>query len=680
MSKLINETIALRKKIFHIYGQFMRFLQGEHSGDALRNVSISILPSLTIYLLGAPARIAIGIGVGSLLTTLTDPPGNRKDKLSSALVCIPTFFLASFLTAYLFPYHWPLVILLSLAGFTFTLYGLFGPRYAAIGNMTLILMSFVIGLAPKHPLEVSLQITTGATIYYILSLLQAYIRPYRSLKHAMGNGFQGLSQFLLIRSQSYDPAIPLDVTYSRVGKVHGQISEQQEQIRSLLFREKRIIGHQWSKSNYWLSQVYGLIDLHELIIALDHDYDAIRKHLANTGSLPLIRRAIKLLALEIDSFSQPHKRLQYAKQLHHHSIELNDLLNELKNIQQQQDGSAGPILLAIITNIASILEVLHRIQTASNKNQEIQNKIDTNEYQQFINRPLGSLLEIKDKLHLKNPLFRFALRMAILYGVGALIGILLLDFKYTYWILLTIAIVARPAFSMTKTRNIERIGGTFSGILIGISCLACFESLPVLLSLSAVGLFGFFLFNRSNYMVSVVFITLGVVIALNLFEGNINLILGSRMAFTLVGALLTMVGYFLIPVRQSSSLIHLAKEVACYNQHYFQMINKRLTDNLQSSFDIRLARKKAQTAMALFSDSINQIKKEPEHKWVDWSHIHQFQALSYRINSHLVGLSISISKKAPGVLQKDIYSRIDELKPLLTDLNQIAEHIALTKR
>ncbi|ULT24345.1 FUSC family protein [Sphingobacterium sp. E70] len=121
--------------------------------------------------------------------------------------------------------------------------------------------------------------------------------------------------------------------------------------------------------------------------------------------------------------------------------------------------------------------------------------------------------------------------MALLFGVGALIGILFLDFKYTYWILLTIAIVARPAFSMTKTRNIERIVGTFSGILIGISCLAFFESLPLLLSLSAIGLFGFFLFNRSNYMVSVIFITLGVVIALNLFEGNINLILGSRMAF-----------------------------------------------------------------------------------------------------------------------------------------------------
>ena len=83
--------------------------------------------------------------------------------------------------------------------------------------------------------------------------------------------------------------------------------------------------------------------------------------------------------------------------------------------------------------------------------------------------------------------------------------------------------------------------------------------------------------------------------------------------------------------------------------------------------------------MALFSDSINQMKKEPEQKWIDWSHIHYFQALSYRINSHLVGLSISLSKKTNRDTAHEIHSRIDALKPLLTDLNQIAESIHLKK-
>lgn len=660
-------------------GQIMRFVQGEHSGDALRNVSISILPALAIYLLGAHANTAIGIGVGSLLTTLTDPPGNRKDKLHSALICIPTFFIATLLTAYLFPYHWPLVILLGLAGFICTLYGLFGPRYAAIGNMTLILMSFVIGLTPQQPITVSLHIATGACIYYFFSLLQAYVLPYRSLRHAMANGFHGLSQFLLIRAQSYDPNIPLNLTYSRVGKIHGQISEQQEQIRSLLFREKKIIGYQWHKSNYWLSQVYGLIDLHELIIALDHDYDAIRKNLSPTGSLPLIRHAINLLALEIESFSHPKTRFRYEHQLYYNNIKINEILSKLNAIQEQQNGPAKPILSSIVTNIEAIIEVLNRIQVAFYQNQEIKNRIGTEEYQQFINRPLSSLHEIKDKLNTKNPLFRFALRMALLFSVGALIGILFLDFKYTYWILLTIAIVARPAFSMTKSRNIERIVGTFSGILTGLFCLSACHDITLLLLISTLGLFGFFLFNRSNYMVSVIFITVGIVIALNLFEGNINLILGSRIAFTLIGAFLTIVGYYLIPVRQSTSMIQLAKEVSLYNQHYFEVINKGLYHDLESSFDLRLARKKAQTAMALFSASINQMRKEPEHKWLDWTYIHYFQALSYRINSHLVGLSILLSKKNQVHAQGDLYDRINALKPLLTDLEQIAEQINLNK-
>ncbi len=671
--------VLLKERCYPICSQVMRFVQGEHSGDALRNVSISILPSLAIFVMGASASTAIGIGVGSLLTTLTDPPGNRKDKLASAAICIPTFFVASLLTAYLFPHHWPLVILLAIAGFAFTLYGLFGPRYAAIGNMTLILMSFVIGLAPKDPLTVSLQITSGATIYYFFSLLQAYVHPYRSLKYAMSNGFRGLSQFLLVRTQSYDPAIPLETTYSRVGKVHSQISEQQELIRSLLFREQKIIGQQWHKSNYWLSQVYGLIDLHELITALDHDYDSIRKNLLNTGSLPLIRRAIQVLAVEIDSFSQPKKRFRYAQQLYYNNVKLGEILAELTGIQQQQSGTARVILRSIINNMQAIIEVLGRIQVAFYQNQQIRDSIDSTEYQQFINRPLNSPSGIKSQLHLKNPLFRFALRMALLFGAGALIGTLLLDFKYTYWILLTVAIVARPAFAMTKTRNIERILGTASGILIGILSLTYCKNLSILLVLSAMGLFGFFLFNRSNYMVSVIFITWGIVIALNLFEGNIDVILGSRMIFTLMGALLAIAGYFLIPVRQSSGMIQLAKDVADFNQQYFQIINKRLSHNLQSTFDIRLARKKAQTAMAQFSETISQLKKEPEKKWMNWTHIHHFQALSYRVNSHLVGLSISLGKTNNGNLHDDIEARINELKPLLKDLEQTATQLQASK-
>jgi hypothetical protein len=39
------------------------------------------------------------------------------------------------------------------------------------------------------------------------------------------------------------------------------------------------------------------------------------------------------------------------------------------------------------------------------QNQEIQDKIDSSEYQQFINRPLRNLADLKSKLHLNNPLF-----------------------------------------------------------------------------------------------------------------------------------------------------------------------------------------------------------------------------------------------------------------------------------
>jgi hypothetical protein len=72
------------------------------------------------------------------------------------------------------------------------------------------------------------------------------------------------------------------------------------------------------------------------------------------------------------------------------------------------------------------------------------------------------------------------------------------------------------------------------------------------------------------------------------------------------------------------------------------------------------------------------MKKEPEHKWMDWSHITIFK--HSLIRSTPIWWSFAIVKqKDESPLTYDIHSRIDALKPLLTDLNQIAERINLKK-
>ncbi|MGJ1387563.1 FUSC family membrane protein [Sphingobacterium spiritivorum] len=663
---------ALKHSISSISRLVFQFIAGENSGDAFRNIFTTLVPSIIIFYTGH-LDTAITVGMGALLSSLTDLPGNRQDKWKSAKWCIPLFFIASFATAYAISSAWLLLPLLIISGFVCAMLSVFGLRVGINGTLTLILISFVVGLWPSHPLSFSIEITLGAVWFYMISILQAYIVPYRSLRHAMADGFRSMAVLLQAKAKCYDEHIPLEKAYRELGRLHIQVSDQQETIRFLLLREKKLISSEDGK--IWLDQVYQLIDLYELLMALDHDYESIRNTLGPTGALKHIRKLIIMIAREIDLLAaNPSKKI--ADQ-HTNCIHITPLLHQLTTIRDQQEGEAYSILNATIRNIQLILDFITRIRSTSDA--KVYNSVKENEYQHFLSLPPRGWTAVKNQLSFHSTIFPFALRLAVLFGLGGLFGMILPEYRYTYWILLTIAIVARPGFATTQRRNFQRITGTLTGILLGILILNLISNIPVLLIIAAVCLYGFFLFNKPNYLVSVLFITAGIVITLNSYEGNIDRILGSRIIFTLIGCLLAVAGYFFVPIRQKRGMLNLADLVVQHNKQYFKVVDSQLQDHQPDIYEIRLARKKAQTALASFSDTITQLQHEPGNKKKDWSDTNTFHALAYRINSLIVGLSINVTLQyQSAVKSQQLDLRIQAISNLLDELDQLAKSLRQT--
>lgn len=655
---------ALSRRIFH-------FISGENSGDALRNVLTSIVPSIVIFYWGH-LDIAITVGVGALLSSLTDLPGNRKDKWKSALWCIPLFFISSVAAAYALSSPWLLLPLLVVAAFTCTMLSIFGARIGIIGTLMLILISFVIGLWPSDPVSFSLEITAGSIWYYLVSIVQVYISPYRSLRHALLDGFRSMSALLRAKALCYDEQIPIETAYRELGRLHILVSEQQEAIRFLLLREKKLMHAEDGK--FWLNQTYGLIDLYELLTALDHDYESIRKTLGPINGLEDIQKIIGLIADAIETLAKNHRN--YRSNSSSTDPAVNAALNRLITLRNQHVGETASILSAIIGNIQSILDFILQIRNGFHIDIKFHNVVKQHEYKHFISLPPKGWTAVKDQLTLRSTLFPFALRLAILFGLGGLVGLALPEYRYTYWILLTIAIVARPGFATTQKRNYQRIIGTLTGLLLGLLLSHIISDVSVLLIVAAICLYGFFLFNKPNYLISVLFITVAVVTALNIYDGNIDDILGSRIVFTLIGSLLAAIGYFFIPTQQTKDMLKLAESVVHNNGIYFQLVTAQLKAYNTDIYAVRLARKEAQLVLAAFSNAINQLQKEPGNKKKDWSNINKFHALAYRINSLIVGLAMHITpqnQSVPASIQLEDRSIV--LDKLLTQLDQLSDSI-----
>lgn len=642
------------------------FFGKEFSKDALRNILVILLPAILLFYT-ISLDVAIAFAVGVILSSLTDLPGNRQDKTMTALWCTPLFAITAFSTAFALHYlSWSILLILGLWGLLCTLLIALGPRWGVIGNLTLIVISFTIGLKPQDPLIFALSFSLGTLSFFTVSLLQVYLMPYRSLKYAMKEGFEQMATLLEAKIKCYDEKTPLEQVYRELSLLHIKISEQLESIRSLLLREKSLISSSQRKDLVWLNKIYRLIDLYELLMGIDADYETIREKLKHSEALPIIRHILALLSEEIRDLENVNRHKDFVD----NQKQITADVLKLEQIQTEVDRETRTLINPILAHIKHIVTIVQQTQETS----IVQDPtwVSAAAYKNFV--PAANKWQVMTKhIKAKSPIFIYAVRMAILLTLSGLVGYTLPEFRYASWIILTVILVARPSYANTQKRNYQRIVGSLIGILISLLITLTTHEPMLLLPIAALTLYGFFLFNKPDYLICVIFITIAAILSLHLYEGNIWDLLGSRLAFTLLGAILALVGCFALPVNHRKAMKSLSDTLIDNYQNYYNNLRARLCEHTVDHQELRLVRKHTQTSLAQLYDSLDQFQKDPRYKKQDWSDIISFQTLAYRINALLVGVSVSITKSIEQENDTALLRRLNIIETLIHDLNILGE-------
>src|SRR4029078_6731217 len=155
----------------------------------------------------------------------------------------------------------------------------------------------------------------------------------------------------------------------------------------------------------------------------------------------------------------------------------------------------------------------------------------------------------------ESSVFRHALRVMIGCIVGYMIVHIFTYGHHSYWILLTIAFILKPAFSLTKQRNIERIIGTIAGGAIGVIILIFIPNKNVQFAFLVFFMIGNYSFMRINYLAMVIFVTPFVLILFNFLGVPFIDVAKERILDTVIGcAIAFSAGYFLFPTWESQGL------------------------------------------------------------------------------------------------------------------------------
>lgn len=623
--------------------QISNFLNGEYFTDALRITLSIIVPAGVLFALDLP-QPAIGVAHGALLIALTDIRGTIEDKRTTSIVSILLFFVVSLLSILALPYPWLMGLILFFITLACSMLTVYGSRFSISGTAAIVLMIFIWGLKPSG-LSFCIYLLTGSILYHSISLLHLWIWPERYLRYAISECLLTTHDYLKVKALFYDPNIPLEECYKKAILTHNRVSEAQQQLRSILLRDKAAMHNSNLKGQALLRAAEKTIDLYEQITAIHYYYDFIREQFAITGALDLIRQMVEHLTAdmlhisEMKPFSQQQQSLETSRQLSH-------LTARFEYVISKESHSNAEILSKLLVNLKSIhadIQGIHRILSNANAT-SITNepKPEYHHFAPFENMEWKQLLA---HFKISSPIFRFSLRLAL----TCLFCYILAQFfelgRYSYWILITVVVIIKPAFSLTRERNIQRLTGTIIGIAIALILLFFVKNTIVLLAFGTVFLLTFFTFNRTHHLLSVIGLTPMIILVLYIYGDSGWGFVLERIYDTLIGCAIAFAATYLFPSWESSRVPFLCRELLKANIHYLEKLQDLISETPLTPTGYKLARKNVYIEQANLSSAFQRMLGEPKHKTIASENIYHFQMLNHILSSNISSLFMAAANR-----------------------------------
>jgi uncharacterized membrane protein (TIGR01666 family) len=621
------------------------FLFSQYLADGVRITLEIIIPTLIFSYFGY-LETGITLSLGALCVSISDGPGPVIHKRNGMLYCNIFIFISAVLTGLFNGNIILLGILILAASFIFTMFSVYGSRAASVGFAALLLMILrMTDITPSgEVLEDSLLILGGGVWYMLVALLLFRITPYRPAQRSLGDCIHETSKYLFIKSELYEPDSDIDDLYDKLLKQQVSVNEKQDAVRELLFKNRSLLKESTRTGRLLVLTFVDVVDIFEQIMASWYDYSSLRKKFSQSGILQEISFAIKNIAHEMDGIGEAIQSNNTYKKNFDLAVDLRSLKQQ---IDQLPDGQNTMMLKKILVNLRTLGEKTDDILKYFQEDISAKGSLRShNEYSRFVTHQKINGVVFKNNLNFKSGIFRHSLRVMIACGVGYALSKLLMHGHHSYWILMTIIIILKPAYSLTKQKNADRLLGTVAGGIIGLLLLYFVEDKTVLFLCILFFMLGTYTFKTLNYIVMVVFLTPYVLILFHFLGLGALDVAGERLLDTAVGsALAFLASYFLFPQWESENLRGYMADVLKANIEYLEKLKIIFSGNKISSIDYKLMRKELFVSTANLAGALHRTLSEPKSKQGHVREIYEFVVLNNVLSSNIASLTAAAYNK-----------------------------------
>ena len=638
------------------FKQLELFLKRSNFDRGIRLAVGIALPLIALYFLDyfdyAPAVI-----VGVLLNAPSDIAGSIKRKVNAILIGIVLIMVTTAIILFSTPFLPLLLVSIAVISFLVSMISVYGFRASLVSFSGLMAMVLALAIEKDTTLAILIHvglISSGGLLYLLVSIVFQKLAPAKDENRLLSDTLLLIGQYLHLRAQLLTKSTLRDELLKQTCILQNQINEKHETLRETLVTGRKRSG----RSQYDEKQLLifiSSIKIFELIEAKNLDYKMIdrvfgeRKEFLNASkelNKVMGDHLIRLSEILIQNGIIPTKET---------------LLNALEKVNETITSYIGTVKLPAAREGALVLRNLYDYQelllqeirairrVMTNVKDSSQVSILRQDSSQFLTLQEYRLSFLLQSLSFDSKMFRHSLRLTIAIVFAYLLGTFF-EIQNTYWILLTIVVIMRPSYGLTKERSKDRIIGTLIGAAIAVGIVLLTQNVIVYSVLGVVSFIMAFSLIQQNYKSGAALITISIVFVYSLVHPNSFEVIQYRVIDTIIGAIIAVIAnYIILPTWEANNLKEVLLDALKMNKKYLSATQDLYQDKSANQLAYNLARKEAFLAVSNLNAAFQRLTQDPKSKQKEYQVIYEIVTLNQTMISAIasIGNFITFHKTKP---------------------------------
>jgi uncharacterized membrane protein YccC len=496
----------------------------------------------------------------------------------------------------------------------------------------------------------------GGAGYMTYAMIVVWRLRRRLKQQVLAEALYELAAYTGIKAGCYDMANPLPAQMEKIVRQQSVLAERQQAARDLVLR-----GRPRDDEAVLVRVHYAMFDLYELVLSTHTDYALLRQHFVGGPVLPLLGDLIGKAARDIESAAYAMTRNRPSRAATDYGAELAALDAALRALPpaDSDEVNAQAVLRATSNKIRDMIAMIARLHAASAADGGPLPVAPGSDLTPFLTQQRYNVGILVANLRWTSPTFRFALRVAMAISVGLLSSEWLPYQSHGYWTALTIAVILKPSFSMTRQRRADRLVGTLVGCLLTAVILRFVHAPAVLIGFLFVATAAGPTFLSIKYRYTAIAASMQTLLLIGLTVPHFAGAIEERLLDTLLGTLIASFFSYVLPSWEYQNLPELVDAVADANRGYIDAAADLLLGRTGDDVRYRIERKRFMDALANLSAALGRMLDEPASRQRAPDELNRYTVQNYLLMAHMAALRLLLQRYADNLPRAEVAAALE---------------------